>query len=188
MDGTARHGAVSRAVVDQFEEGDEIEVFVEPNTRFRLPEHGDTDVIMIGPGTGVAPFRSFVEHRAAQEATGRNWLFFGDRTFSEDFLYQSEWQAHLRDGALTRIDLAFSRDQQEKVYVQDRLREHAAELLEWIEGGAAIYVCGDAGAMAPDVHAALIEILAARHDGDLDAGATDLETLRRERRYLRDVY
>ncbi|MEM6809531.1 MAG: flavodoxin domain-containing protein [Pseudomonadota bacterium] len=188
VDGTERHGAVSRAVVDQFEEGDEIEVFVEPNTRFRLPEHGDTDVIMIGPGTGVAPFRSFVEHRAAQEATGRNWLFFGDRTFSEDFLYQSEWQAHLRDGALTRIDLAFSRDQQEKVYVQDRLREHAAELLEWIEGGAAIYVCGDAGAMAPDVHAALIEILAARHDGDLDAGATDLETLRRERRYLRDVY
>ncbi|MEM1438741.1 MAG: flavodoxin domain-containing protein [Pseudomonadota bacterium] len=188
VDGTSRHGAVSRAVVDQFEEGDEIEVFVEPNTRFRLPEKGDTDVIMIGPGTGVAPFRSFVQQRAAEGAKGRHWLFFGDRTFSEDFLYQSEWQTHLRDGALSRIDLAFSRDQQSKVYVQDRLREHASELLDWIDGGASIYVCGDASAMAPDVHAALIEILASRQGGDLEAGAAELETLRRERRYLRDVY
>lgn len=188
VDGAQRHGAVSRAVIDQFEEGDEIEVFVEPNTRFRLPEDGDTDVIMIGPGTGVAPFRSFVQQRAAQDATGRHWLFFGDRTFSEDFLYQAEWQTHLRDGALTRIDLAFSRDQEAKVYVQDRLRDQASELLQWIDGGAAIYVCGDASAMAPDVHTALIEILATRHGGDLEAGAANLETLRRERRYLRDVY
>ncbi|MEO1594434.1 MAG: flavodoxin domain-containing protein [Pseudomonadota bacterium] len=188
VDGADRHGAVSHGVIDQFKEGDEIEVFVEPNTRFRLPEDTSTDLIMIGPGTGVAPFRSFVQERAAQEARGRHWLFFGDRTFSQDFLYQAEWQAHLRHGALTRIDLAFSRDQQTKVYVQDRLRAQASELLEWIDGGAAIYVCGDASAMAPDVHAALIEILASRHDGDLDAGAADLETLRRERRYLRDVY
>lgn len=188
VDGNQRFGAVSRSLIDQLEEGDEVSVFVEPNTRFRLPEEGNTDVIMIGPGTGVAPFRSFVQHRAAQDAAGRHWLFFGDRNFSEDFLYQTEWQSHLRSGALNKLDVAFSRDQSHKVYVQDRLSEQSDTLLEWIDNGAAIYVCGDSSAMAPDVHAALIEILASRHGGDIDAGTSALETLRRERRYLRDVY
>ncbi len=183
-----RYGAASQALVEDTPVDATLSVFVEANTRFRLPDDDTVDVIMIGPGTGVAPFRSFVQERLAREASGRHWLFFGDRTFREDFLYQSEWQAHLRSGALDRIDLAFSRDQSEKIYVQDRLRERADEILDWLDRGAYLYVCGDAASMAPDVHAALIEILARRVDGDVDKATEALDKLRRERRYLRDVY
>src|SRR5690606_33358978 len=165
FEGHSRSGAAS-GFLSRTAEGERVRIFVEENTRFRLPVDPSRDVIMIGPGTGVAPFRAFVQERAAQEATGRNWLFFGNPHFDSDFLYQTEWQAALRDGQLHRLDLAFSRDQEQKIYVQHRLLEHAAELYAWIQGGAHVYVCGDANHMAKDVHQALQQI--ARQEGGLD--------------------
>ena len=145
-------------------------------------------MIMIGPGTGVAPFRAFVEERAEQGAKGDNWLFFGDRNFDSDFLYQLEWQRHLKQGHLRRLDTAFSRDQRSKIYVQDRIRENGAELHQWLENGAAVYVCGDAKHMAGDVNDALIAVLA-KHGGlDTEAAAQKLKALRAAGRYQRDVY
>lgn len=169
-------------------EGDTVPVFIDPNTRFRLPEDTSRDVIMIGPGTGVAPFRAFVQERSAQGGDGRNWLFFGNPHFHSDFLYQTEWQRALQDGQLHQLDLAFSRDQQEKIYVQHRLLEKAADIYAWIQGGAHIYVCGDASRMAKDVHQALQEI--ARRQGGLDAEQARawLEDLSAQGRYARDVY
>src|SRR5262249_47496456 len=130
-----------------------------PNRHFALPAP-DRDIIMVGPGTGVAPFRAFVQERRAAAANGRNWLFFGDRHFTHDFLYQLEWQEALKDGALTRMDVAFSRDQPEKIYVQDRLWACRRDVIDWIEGGGYFYVCGDAKAMAKDVRAALVRAYA----------------------------
>ena len=143
---------------------------------------------MIGPGTGIAPFRAFMQQRAADGAQGKNWLFFGNPHFTEDFLYQVEWQSYVKEGLLTRIDLAWSRDQQQKIYVQDKLREQGAELWRWINDGAHIYVCGDANRMAKDVEQALLEVIA--EYGAMDAEAADefLSELRVERRYQRDVY
>jgi len=145
-------------------------------------------VIMIGPGTGVAPFRGFLQEREAVGATGRNWLVFGHRNYLHDFLYQLEWQSWLKDGLLTRLDVAFSRDQPAKRYVQDALWDLRRDLYAWLQDGAALYVCGDANAMAKDVHAALLRIIA--DQGRLDeAGAkAALDTIRRDNRYLRDVY
>jgi sulfite reductase (NADPH) flavoprotein alpha-component len=142
---------------------------------------------MIGPGTGIAPFRAFMQQRAAEGAEGKNWLFFGNPHFTEDFLYQVEWQSYVKEGVLSRIDLAWSRDQQQKVYVQDKLRERA-ELWRWINDGAHIYVCGDANRMAKDVEQTLLEVIA--EYGAMDAEAADefLSELRVERRYQRDVY
>jgi sulfite reductase (NADPH) flavoprotein alpha-component len=168
-------------------EGASASVFVDRNTRFRLPGD-DVPIIMIGPGTGVAPFRAFIEQRIEQGATGSNWLFFGDRNFDSDFLYQLEWQRHLRQGNLARLDVAFSRDQGQKIYVQDRIRENSAEVYRWIESGAAIYVCGDAKQMASDVNDALIEVLAKEGGLDADAARQRLKALRSEGRYQRDVY
>jgi sulfite reductase (NADPH) flavoprotein alpha-component len=168
-------------------EGAWASVFVDRNTRFRLPGD-DVPIIMIGPGTGVAPFRAFIEQRIEQGATGSNWLFFGDRNFDSDFLYQLEWQRHLRQGNLARLDVAFSRDQGQKIYVQDRIRENSAEVYRWIESGAAIYVCGDAKQMASDVNDALIEVLAKEGGLDADAARQRLKALRSEGRYQRDVY
>jgi sulfite reductase (NADPH) flavoprotein alpha-component len=169
-------------------EGDTVPVFIDPNTRFRLPEDSNRDVIMIGPGTGVAPFRAFVQERSVQGGEGRNWLFFGNPHFHSDFLYQTEWQRALQDGQLQHLDLAFSRDQENKVYVQHRLLEKAAEVYAWIQGGAHIYVCGDANQMAKDVHQTLQEI--ARQEGGLDADQARswLEELSAQGRYARDVY
>lgn len=169
-------------------EGDTVPVFIDPNTRFRLPEDSNRDVIMIGPGTGVAPFRAFVQERNVQGGQGRNWLFFGNPHFHSDFLYQTEWQRALQDGQLQHLDLAFSRDQENKVYVQHRLLEKAAEVYAWIQGGAHIYVCGDANQMAKDVHQTLQEI--ARQEGGLDADQARswLEELSAQGRYARDVY
>ena len=181
-------GAASTHIADRVDEGDTLSVFVEPNSRFRLPTDDGTDIIMIGPGTGVAPFRAFVEERRERGASGRNWLFFGDRTCSDDFLYQLEWQRHLKSGGLHRLDVAFSRDTDQKVYVQDRIRDRSAELYEWIQGGAEIYVCGDARHMAGDVNNALADVIA-RHAGlDRDEAQARLSALRREGRYHRDVY
>jgi sulfite reductase (NADPH) flavoprotein alpha-component len=143
---------------------------------------------MIGPGTGVAPFRGFLQERAATEASGRNWLFFGARRMDRDFLYQTEWQSALKHGALHRLDVAFSRDQAERIYVQQRLLEQGAQLFHWLESGAYLYVCGDAANMAPDVHAALLEVVA-KHGGRSPENASAyLNGLMSERRYVRDVY
>ncbi len=162
--------------------------FVEPNPRFRVPADGSRDIVMIGPGTGVAPFRGFIQQRAAAGATGRSWLVYGGRRRERDFLYQTEWQAALKRGELSRLDVAFSRDSPSKVYVQDRLREHGRELFRWLESGAHVYVCGDAERMAPDVHAALVEIVAT-HGGRSPEDATEyVSELARIKRYARDVY
>ena len=168
--------------------GNSVRAYLERNTHFRLPTDASRDVIMVGPGTGVAPFRAFVQERGETGATGRNWLFFGARHFDTEFLYQLEWQQALKDGRLNRLDLAFSRDQARKIYVQDRLREQAADLWSWLQGGASLYVCGDATHMAPDVHAALRDV--AQQQGGLDTEAAEawLAELAANKRYLRDVY
>lgn len=187
-EGERRLGAASAHLAGLVGEDATVRVFVEPNERFRLPEDPSRDVIMIGPGTGVAPYRGFLQEREAQGATGRNWLVFGNREFSSDFLYQVEWQELARKGLLARVDLAFSRDRTPRAYVQDRLREAGAELWSWLAGGAHLYVCGDAERMAPDVHAVLLEV-AMQHGGlDREAAEDWLRGLADERRYLRDVY
>jgi sulfite reductase (NADPH) flavoprotein alpha-component len=186
--GSEHWGAASTHLADRVAEGDRVAVYVEPNVRFRLPANDADDVIMIGPGTGIAPFRAFIEERAERAASGRNWLFFGDRNFSSDFLYQLEWQRYLKSGLLSRLDLAFSRDQAEKIYVQDRIRDQGAEVWRWLSSGAHLYVCGDAKHMAADVDAALLGVIA-RHAklGQAEAAAK-LKDLRRSGRYQRDVY
>jgi sulfite reductase (NADPH) flavoprotein alpha-component len=165
-----------------------VRVFVEPNNRFRLPVDGKRDIIMIGPGTGVAPFRAFVQHRAAQGAEGRNWLFFGNRHFRSEFLYQVEWQDVLANKTLHRLDLAWSRDGTQRIYVQQCMQERAPELFAWIEGGAHVYVCGDATHMAPDVHAALVRIGIEQGGLSEEAAGEWLQQLAGEGRYVRDVY
>ncbi|HBQ2132463.1 TPA: NADPH-dependent assimilatory sulfite reductase flavoprotein subunit [Klebsiella variicola] len=188
IEGRARAGGASSFLADRVEEDGEVRVFIEHNDNFRLPANPETPVIMIGPGTGIAPFRAFMQQRAADGAQGKNWLFFGNPHFTEDFLYQVEWQSYVKEGLLTRIDLAWSRDQQQKVYVQDKLREQGAELWRWINDGAHLYVCGDANRMAKDVEHTLLEVIA--EYGAMDAEAADefLSELRVERRYQRDVY
>jgi sulfite reductase (NADPH) flavoprotein alpha-component len=188
IEGRARAGGASSFLADRVEEDGEVRVFIEHNDNFRLPANPQTPVIMIGPGTGIAPFRAFMQQRAAEGAEGKNWLFFGNPHFTEDFLYQVEWQSYVKEGVLSRIDLAWSRDQQQKVYVQDKLREQGAELWRWINDGAHIYVCGDANRMAKDVERTLLEVIA--EFGAMDAEAADefLSELRVERRYQRDVY
>ncbi len=170
------------------DEGATVPVFIERNERFRLPSDGSRDVILIGPGTGVAPFRAFVQERADNEASGRNWLFFGNPHAHSDFLYQLEWQDALKSGALHRLDLAFSRDQPHKIYVQDRLRERGADVFAWLQSGAHLYVCGDATRMAKDVHAALLEIIATHGGKSADEAGDYLNDLQAQGRYARDVY
>lgn len=190
--GATRWGAASHHLASLGDD-DRARVYIEPNARFRLPPDASRDVIMIGPGTGVAPFRAFVQERASTRparagSAGRNWLFFGNPHFRSDFLYQLEWQRALKDGTLDRIDLAFSRDGAAKTYVQHRIAERAADLVDWLAAGAHLYVCG-AIAMGKDVHAALLDALAAhRHGGDRDAASEHLDGLAREGRYARDVY
>ncbi|WP_220151954.1 NADPH-dependent assimilatory sulfite reductase flavoprotein subunit [Klebsiella michiganensis] len=188
IEGRARAGGASSFLADRVEEDGEVRIFIEHNDNFRLPANPQTPVIMIGPGTGIAPFRAFMQQRAAEGTEGKNWLFFGNPHFTEDFLYQVEWQSYVKEGVLSRIDLAWSRDQQQKVYVQDKLREQGAELWRWINDGAHIYVCGDANRMAKDVEQTLLEVIA--EYGAMDAEAADefLSELRVERRYQRDVY
>ena len=186
--GERRHGAASTHLAGLTGDETTVRVFVEPNDRFRLPADTSRDVIMIGPGTGVAPYRGFLQQREAQAATGRNWLVFGARHFDSEFLYQAEWQDAVRRGLLHRVDLAFSRDRGGRSYVQDRLREAGADLYAWLAGGASIYVCGDAEHMAPDVHAALVDVAEAHGGLDRDGAEAWLRALADERRYLRDVY
>jgi sulfite reductase (NADPH) flavoprotein alpha-component len=185
--GRARSGVASTFVADRLKAGRSIKVRVKPNKHFRLPDAA-SDIVMVGPGTGVAPYRAFIQDRRAAGASGRSWLFFGDRRYTHDFLYQLEWQDALKDGALTRIDLAFSRDAPEKVYVQDRLWEQRRGVVDWIENGARFYVCGDAKAMAKDVRATLVRAYADVKSLAQDAAENAVATLERERRYLQDVY
>lgn len=184
----ARFGVCSTFLADRVAVGAApVPVFVS-HSHFKPPEDGARDAIMVGPGTGIAPFRAFVQERAAQAATGRNWVFCGDQRRATDFLYEEEWMAWLAAGKLARLDTAFSRDQPRKIYVQDRMREHAAELWRWIEAGAAFYVCGDAKRMAKDVDVALHEIVAAQGGMDPPAAADYVKQMKREKRYQRDVY
>ncbi len=186
--GRDRVGVASGYLAERVRVGvDTVPVFT-THAPFGLPEDGGRDIVMVGPGTGVAPFRAFVEERAAVGAKGRNWLFFGDRRRATDFLYEAEWTAHLAAGRLARLDTAFSRDQATKIYVQDRMRENAAELWSWISGGAAFYVCGDARRMAKDVDAALHQIVAERGGMAPAEAAEYVKRMRKEKRYQRDVY
>ncbi|EDJ0431287.1 NADPH-dependent assimilatory sulfite reductase flavoprotein subunit [Salmonella enterica] len=188
IEGRARAGGASSFLADRVDDEGEVRVFIEHNDNFRLPTNPETPIIMIGSGTGIAPFRAFIQQRAADEALGKNWLFFGNPHFTEDFLYQVEWQRYVKEGLLSRIDLAWSRDQKEKIYVQDKLRERGAELWRWINDGAHIYVCGDANRMAKDVEQALLEVIVEFGGMDLESADEYLSELRVARRYQRDVY
>src|SRR5690606_19845774 len=185
--GRTRHGVVSGSVAG-LDTDATLPVYLHRNDGFRLPTDPAAAILMIGAGTGVAPYRGFLADREASGAIGRNWLLFGDRSFELDFLYQAEWLAWRRRGLLTRLDVAFSRDQPEKIYVQHRLREQGAQLWHWLQEGAHLYICGDVTHMAPDVEAALLGI-AGQHGGlDADASRDYLRQLQRERRYQKDVY
>ena len=188
IDGRQRGGGASTWLADRLEEEGAIRVFIEHNDNFRLPANPDAPVIMIGPGTGIAPFRAFMQQRDNDGAGGKNWLFFGNPHFTEDFLYQVEWQKYVKQGLLTHIDLAWSRDQAEKVYVQDKIRAKGAEVWRWIEEGAHLYVCGDANRMAKDVEQALLDVVVEHGGMDRETADEFLSELRIERRYQRDVY
>ncbi len=181
-------GLVSNFIADQLNVGNTARVFIEHNESFRLPENGDTPLIMVGPGTGIAPFRAFLEERAESGAQGKNWLFFGDQHFSTDFLYQLEWQRFLKNGVLTRLNTAFSRDTHQKIYVQDRMRDHASTLFEWLEEGARFYVCGDAKRMAKDVKKTLIDIVAQQAGVNAEKATEYVKELVKSGRYQEDVY
>lgn len=186
--GRRRYGVCSTFLADRVtRRKTSIPVFV-AESHFGLPEDSTKDIIMVGPGTGVAPFRAFTQERVATQATGRNWLFFGDQHEATDYLYAEEWKNLLTVGKLARVDLAFSRDQARKVYVQDRMREAAAELWSWIKGGAHFYVCGDAHRMAKDVDLALHQIISEQGGLDVAQAAEYVKLMKKEKRYQRDVY
>jgi sulfite reductase (NADPH) flavoprotein alpha-component len=188
LHGERRHGVASTQFADRLEPGDEVPVYIQHNPHFSLPKD-DAPIIMIGAGTGVAPYRGFLQHREVEGGGGNSWLFFGERNFRSDFLYQAEWQQWLKEGVLSRMDVAFSRDATlPKAYVQDRLLERADDLVRWIEDGAHVYVCGDEKGMARDVHATLVKIIADEWNTDIEAGEAYLRKLRGEHRYQRDVY
>jgi len=186
--GRQRAGIASTDITARHRVGDAMKVFVRPNPHFRLPSDTKRPVIMVGPGTGVAPFRGFLQEREAVGAGGRNWLVFGHRNYLHDFLYQLEWQDWLKGGLLTRLDVAFSRDQPEKRYVQHALWDARRDLYAWLRDGAALYVCGDANQMAKDVHAMLLRVLADQGKQTEAAAKAELDAIRRDGRYLRDVY
>ncbi|CAH0226964.1 assimilatory sulfite reductase (NADPH) flavoprotein subunit [Peribacillus simplex] len=186
--GRERNGVCSILCADRLQPGDMLPVYIQHNQNFKQPKNPDTPIIMVGPGTGIAPFRSFIQDREESEAKGKTWLFFGDQHFVTDFLYQTEWQKWLETGVLTKMDVAFSRDTDEKVYVQNRMLEHSGELYEWLQEGAAVYICGDEKNMAHDVHNTLIEII--EKEGNMshaDAQAY-LDEMQQNKRYQRDVY
>ncbi|PIC76413.1 sulfite reductase [NADPH] flavoprotein alpha-component [Sporosarcina sp. P19] len=186
--GRDRQGVCSIQCAENLEPGDTLPIYIHKNDNFRLPANSGTPIIMIGPGTGIAPFRSFIEERSETGAEGKSWLFFGDQHYVTDFYYQTEWQNYVKDGALTRLDVAFSRDTDEKVYVQHRMKQASQELYQWIEEGAVIYVCGDEQNMAKDVHATLLEILQQEGGKSLEEAEAFITQLVQEKRYQRDVY
>ena len=183
-----KKGVASTYLADLVSQGDNVLVYTHANKNFRLPASDDTPIIMVGPGTGVAPFRAFVEHRSETGAKGKSWLIFGDQHYTYDFLYQLEWQDHLKSGALSRLDVAFSRDQPEKVYVQDRMIEQAKDIFAWLEEGAHFYVCGDVSRMAHDVNDALITVVETQGGKSREEAEAYVEALKKAKRYQRDVY
>ncbi len=186
--GRNRQGLASGHLGERAPVGGTMPIFLHANGNFRLPEDSSAPVIMVGPGTGIAPFRAFLEERQATGASGDNWLFFGEQRRSLDFLYQHELEAMHTDGVLTHLDTAFSRDQAKKIYVQDRMQERASELYAWLERGAFFYVCGDATRMAKDVELALLDAIAKGSNGTLDHAAEYLNRMKKDKRYQRDVY
>ncbi|MEW9701818.1 sulfite reductase subunit alpha [Paenibacillus sp. SI8] len=186
--GRERKGVCSVYVSERLQEGDTLPVFVQLNKHFHLPESQDKDIIMVGPGTGIAPFRSFIEERAVSKAAGRSWLFFGDQRSETDFLYQNELEKYQKDGVLTRIETAFSRDSEQKVYVQHKMTENSKELFEWLENGACFYVCGDKQNMAKDVHNTLIDVIEKEGRMTRETAEAYLNDMQEQGRYQRDVY
>ncbi len=186
--GRERYGVCSVHCAERVPSGSTLPIYIQQNPNFKLPSNPAVPVIMIGPGTGVAPFRSFLEEREELGAEGKTWLFYGDRHFVTDFLYQTDWQRMLKDGVLSKLDVAFSRDTDKKVYVQHRILEKSRELYEWLQQGAHVYICGDEKHMAHDVHTALLTVI--QQEGGLspDEATTYLETMQQELRYQRDVY
>lgn len=186
--GRDRKGVCSVQFAERLQPGDTLPIYIQHNQNFKLPENPDTPIIMIGPGTGVAPFRSFLQEREENGTSGKSWLFFGDQHFVTDFLYQTEWQKWLSDGILTKMDVAFSRDKTEKVYVQHRMIEHSKLLFEWLQQGAVVYVCGDEKHMAHDVHQTLISIVEKEGNMTSESAAAYIAAMQQEKRYQRDVY
>ncbi|AWI50655.1 assimilatory sulfite reductase (NADPH) flavoprotein subunit [Actinobacillus porcitonsillarum] len=186
--GKARAGGASSYLADRVGEDETVRVFIEHNNNFRLPSDPQKPIIMIGSGTGIAPFRAFVQQRAADEAEGKNWLIFGNQHFTKDFLYQTEWQQFQKDGYLHKYSFAWSRDQAEKIYVQDKIREEAEAIWQWLQDGAYIYVCGDASRMAKDVDKALLDVIEQQGGFSREEAEEYVDHLREEKRYQRDVY
>lgn len=186
--GRDRQGVASGQLGERAQVGAVLPIFLTANQNFKLPEDNSAPVIMVGPGTGIAPFRAFLEERQAKGASGDNWLFFGDQHRASDFIYQEQLAAMQADGTLTRFDTAFSRDQAGKVYVQDRMREHVAELYAWLQRGAYFYVCGDASRMAKAVELALLDAIEEGTQGTLEQAAEYLAAMKKQKRYQRDVY
>jgi len=186
--GRERQGLASCHMGDRAPAGATLPIFLHSNQNFRLPEDASAPIIMVGPGTGIAPFRAFLEERQAKGHPGDNWLFFGEQRRALDFLYEDQFTAMKEEGTLTRLDTAFSRDQERKVYVQDRMREHAADLYRWLEDGAFFYVCGDASRMAKDVEIALLDAIAAGANATPEKAAEYLAEMKKQKRYQRDVY
>ncbi|WP_216831118.1 assimilatory sulfite reductase (NADPH) flavoprotein subunit [Alkalihalobacterium elongatum] len=186
--GRERNGVCSILCAERLQPGDTLPIFIQNNQNFKLPENPDTPIIMVGPGTGVAPFRAFMQEREEIAAEGKSWMFFGDQHFVTDFLYQTEWQKWLKDGVLTNMDVAFSRDTEEKVYVQHRMLENSKELFQWLQEGAVVYICGDEKHMAHDVHNTLLDII--EKEGNLNRNEAEayLANMQQQKRYQRDVY
>lgn len=186
--GRKRNGVCSILTAERLQAGDTLPIFIQSNDGFKLPEDSEAPIIMVGPGTGVAPFRSFMQEREETGAGGKSWMFFGDQHFVTDFLYQTEWQKWLKDGVLTRMDVAFSRDTDEKVYVQHRMLERSGELFEWLEAGAYFYICGDEKNMAKDVHETLLQIIEKEGNKSRAEAEAYLANMQKDKRYQRDVY
>jgi sulfite reductase (NADPH) flavoprotein alpha-component len=181
-------GVCSTFLADRVDVDEKLGIFVSPNKAFRIPDNNDSPMIMVGPGTGIAPFRAFLEERHCIGAEGKNWLFFGDQTRSSDYIYEEELSALKNSGVLSRLDLAFSRDQDEKIYVQHKMLEHGKDLFGWLENGGYFYICGDATRMAKDVDQALCDIASKWGNLTADEAREYVNNLKREKRYLRDVY
>lgn len=188
INGDRNTGNASGYLVDRLQENDNVRVFIQSNNNFRLPTDSNVSIIMIGAGTGIAPFRAFMQQRSADKALGKNWLFFGNLRFIDDFLYQVEWQRYVKDGLLNRIDTAWSRDQNHKIYVQNKLLQNSAELWSWIQEGAHVYVCGDANRMARDVEYTLISLTSKHGDMSIEKAQEFWHDMRTQRRYQRDIY
>lgn len=186
--GRERQGVCSILCAERLQPGDTLPVYIQHNQNFKLPQDPDAPIIMVGPGTGIAPFRSFMQEREEMGANGKSWLFFGDQHFVTDFLYQTEWQKWLKDGVLTKMDVAFSRDTEEKVYVQHQMKKQSKELFEWLEQGAYVYICGDEKHMAHDVHNTLLSIIQEEGAMSKEKAESYLANLQQQKRYQRDVY